>query len=93
MQLYNRQRSNTFIFITRPAEKSGADIVASIALQNFSKFVQQVRQSCYLYHFHPLIHAQQYGRMNRTPVGSIEIHVVSNRDRVAHQLFDLRFEQ
>ncbi|EKM53816.1 uncharacterized protein PHACADRAFT_125775, partial [Phanerochaete carnosa HHB-10118-sp] len=75
LQLFNRQRANTFIFLTRPPEKSGADIITSIALQNFSRFVQQ-----------------QYGRMNRTPVTSIEIHVVSNRDRVAHQLFDLRFE-
>lgn len=47
-QLYNRQRGNTFIFMTRPAEKSGQDIVTSIALQNFSRFVQQVRYSvCY----------------------------------------------
>ncbi|GJE97878.1 RNA-directed RNA polymerase domain-containing protein [Phanerochaete sordida] len=74
-QLFNRQRANTFIFITRPPEQSGADIITSIALQNFSRFVQQ-----------------QYGRMNRTPVVSIEIHVVSNRDRVAQQLFDLRFD-
>ena len=36
---------------------------------------------------------QQLGRVNKTPVLAIEIHVVSNRDRVAHQLFDLWFEQ
>ncbi|KAJ3916403.1 RdRP-domain-containing protein [Lentinula edodes] len=35
---------------------------------------------------------KQMGRVNRTPVVSIEIHVVSNRDRIAHQLFDLRFD-
>ncbi|KAE9396457.1 RdRP-domain-containing protein [Gymnopus androsaceus JB14] len=35
---------------------------------------------------------KQMGRVNRTPVMSIEIHVVSNRDRIAHQLFDLRFD-
>ncbi|KAF9057077.1 RNA-directed RNA polymerase [Panaeolus papilionaceus] len=34
----------------------------------------------------------QLGRVNRTPVRTIELHVVSNRDRVAHQLFDLWFE-
>ncbi|KAF8970321.1 RNA dependent RNA polymerase-domain-containing protein [Flammula alnicola] len=34
----------------------------------------------------------QLGRVNRTPVIAIELHVVSNRDRVAHQLFDLWFE-
>ncbi|KXN84461.1 putative RNA-dependent RNA polymerase 1 [Leucoagaricus sp. SymC.cos] len=32
------------------------------------------------------------GRVNRNAVQAIEIHVVSNRDRVAHQLFDLWFE-
>ncbi|KAF9494277.1 RdRP-domain-containing protein [Pleurotus eryngii] len=32
---------------------------------------------------------RQLGRLNRAPVVDIEIHVVSNRDRVAHQLFDL----
>ena len=31
--------------------------------------------------------------MQRTPLTNIEIHVVSNRDRVAHQLFDLWFDQ
>jgi hypothetical protein len=36
---------------------------------------------------------QQVGRVNRHAVQAIEIHVVSNRDRVAHQLFDLWFEQ
>jgi len=31
--------------------------------------------------------------MNRTPVMEIEIHVVSNRDRVAQEIFDLRFQE
>ncbi|KAH7094136.1 P-loop containing nucleoside triphosphate hydrolase protein [Auriculariales sp. MPI-PUGE-AT-0066] len=35
---------------------------------------------------------KQIGRVNRAPVGDIEIHVISNRDRLAHQDFDLRFE-
>ncbi|KAJ3842639.1 RdRP-domain-containing protein [Lentinula raphanica] len=35
---------------------------------------------------------RQMGRINRTPVASVEIHVVSNRDRIAHELFDLRFD-
>ncbi|KAF9237759.1 RNA dependent RNA polymerase-domain-containing protein [Melanogaster broomeanus] len=35
---------------------------------------------------------QQLGRLNRSPVISMEIHVISNRDRVAHQLFDMYFE-
>ncbi|KZT10828.1 RdRP-domain-containing protein [Laetiporus sulphureus 93-53] len=36
---------------------------------------------------------KQCGRIYRTPVVAIEIHVVSNRDRVACQAFDLRYEQ
>ncbi|KAF8631095.1 hypothetical protein AX17_005140 [Amanita inopinata Kibby_2008] len=35
---------------------------------------------------------RQIGRVNRAEVMAIELHVVSNRDRVAHQLFDLWFE-
>ncbi|KAI0028389.1 RdRP-domain-containing protein [Vararia minispora EC-137] len=35
---------------------------------------------------------KQMGRVYRQPVVGVEIHVVSNRDRVAHQLFDLRFQ-
>ncbi|KAF8439377.1 RNA dependent RNA polymerase-domain-containing protein [Boletus edulis BED1] len=35
---------------------------------------------------------QQLGRLNKAPVTSIEIHVISNRDRVAHQLFDMYLE-
>ncbi|KZT63464.1 hypothetical protein DAEQUDRAFT_778932 [Daedalea quercina L-15889] len=72
-QLYDKDRGNTFIFLTRPPEKSGTDIVTSIALQKIS--------------------GRQCGRVYRTPVVTIEIHVVSNRDRIAHQAFDLRFEQ
>ncbi len=36
---------------------------------------------------------QQCGRVRRAPVVRLEIHVVSNRDRVGHQAFDLRFDQ
>ncbi|KAI6025546.1 RNA dependent RNA polymerase-domain-containing protein [Pisolithus marmoratus] len=36
---------------------------------------------------------KQLGRLQRTPVVAMEIHVISNRDRVAHQSFDLYFEQ
>ncbi|KAG7097929.1 hypothetical protein E1B28_005240 [Marasmius oreades] len=35
---------------------------------------------------------KQLGRLHRQPVIGIEIHVVSNRDRISHQLFDLWFE-
>ncbi|KAI6021731.1 hypothetical protein PISMIDRAFT_613287 [Pisolithus microcarpus 441] len=35
---------------------------------------------------------KQLGRLQRAPVVAMEIHVISNRDRVAHQSFDLYFE-
>ena len=44
-QLYDRQIGATFVFITRPAAASGADVATSIALQNFSKPVQKVSRS------------------------------------------------
>ncbi|KAF5370335.1 hypothetical protein D9758_006999 [Tetrapyrgos nigripes] len=75
LQLYDKNRGNTFVFLTTPPKASGAEVVASIALQKFSTRVQR-----------------QIGRLNRTPIIGIEIHVVSNRDRIAHQLFDLWFE-
>ncbi|PVG01694.1 P-loop containing nucleoside triphosphate hydrolase protein [Serendipita vermifera] len=34
---------------------------------------------------------QHVGRINKTPVIGVEIHVVSNQDRLAQQIFDLRF--
>ncbi|KIK00426.1 hypothetical protein K443DRAFT_611821 [Laccaria amethystina LaAM-08-1] len=72
MELYNRQRSDTFIFINR---QLGTEVVVSIALQKISSTVQR-----------------QLGRVNRSPLIGIELHVVSNHDRVAHQLFDLWFQ-
>ncbi|KAI0684613.1 RNA dependent RNA polymerase-domain-containing protein [Cytidiella melzeri] len=75
MQLFNRHRVDSFIFVSRAAEKSGTDIINSIALQKLSSYVQR-----------------QMGRINRAPVVTLEIHVVSNRDKVAHQAFDLRFD-
>lgn len=42
MQLFNRQRNNTFIFVTRPPEKSQEEIVTSIALQQISGSVRRV---------------------------------------------------
>ncbi|KAJ8087712.1 hypothetical protein PM082_006548 [Marasmius tenuissimus] len=75
LQLYDKLRANTFVFLTKPPKASGAELTTSIALQKFSARVQK-----------------QLGRLNRQPVVGIEIHVVSNRDRVSHQLFDLWFE-
>ncbi|KAJ7811000.1 RNA-directed RNA polymerase [Mycena olivaceomarginata] len=74
-QLYDKNRGNTFIFMTRPPAASGAELAVSIAVQKISARVQR-----------------QVGRINRTPVTAIELHVVSNRDRIAHQLFDMWFE-
>jgi len=41
-QLYDQNRANTFIFVTRPPEKSGSDIVTSVALQKISGRIQKV---------------------------------------------------
>lgn len=43
LQLYDKTRANTFIFMVRPPEKSGSDVVTSIALQKISARVQRVR--------------------------------------------------
>ena len=42
LQLFDKQRGNSFIFITRPPPASGVDIVTSIALNKISQRVQQV---------------------------------------------------
>jgi hypothetical protein len=75
LQLYDKKEASTFVFITKPAQASGADVATSIALERISPRVKT-----------------QIGRLNRAPLTAIEIHVISNRDRVAHQLFDLWFE-
>ncbi|KAF5334777.1 hypothetical protein D9611_012906 [Ephemerocybe angulata] len=72
MELYNKHRGDTFIFIRRSPEGLQSEVVTSIALQKISGTVQR-----------------QIGRINRTAVMNIELHVVSNQDRVAQQLFDM----
>lgn len=42
MQLFIRQRGDTFIFLNRPPEESGADIVTSWALQKLSGHARRV---------------------------------------------------
>ena len=46
LQLFDKQRANSFIFMTRPPAASGVDIVTSIALNKISQRVQQVRLHC-----------------------------------------------
>ncbi|KAL4068636.1 RNA dependent RNA polymerase-domain-containing protein [Scleroderma yunnanense] len=75
LQLYNKNKVDTFIFISRPPRETQQDVITSIALQKISTRVQQ-----------------QLGRLYRAPVIAMEIHVISNRDRAAHQSFDLYFE-
>ena len=41
-QLYEKQRSNSFVFMVRPPAASGADVITSIALQKISNMVQRV---------------------------------------------------
>jgi regulator of nonsense transcripts 1 len=42
-QLYDKDRANTFIFMTRPPAASGAELAVSIAVQKISARVQRVR--------------------------------------------------
>ena len=42
LQLFEKQRSNSFVFMTRPPAASGADVITSIALQKISAPVQRV---------------------------------------------------
>ncbi|KAK0452148.1 AAA domain-containing protein [Desarmillaria tabescens] len=75
LQLYNKHRADSFVFLTRPPKASGAEVAMSVALQKISNKVRQ-----------------NVGRVHREPITGIELHVVSNRDRISHQLFDLWFE-
>lgn len=43
LQLYNKHRGDTFIFMTKPPAASGAEVAVSIALQKISAPVQRVR--------------------------------------------------
>jgi hypothetical protein len=40
-QLYNKNRAQTFIFMTRPPRERGYDVIASIALEKISGRVQK----------------------------------------------------
>lgn len=42
LQLFEKQKSNSFVFISRPPTASGADVITSIALQKISAPVQRV---------------------------------------------------
>jgi hypothetical protein len=44
LQLYNRHKADSFIFLTRLQEKGGAELGVSIALQKISAGVQKVRK-------------------------------------------------
>jgi hypothetical protein len=89
-QLYNKHVGDSFVFLTR--ESVNKPLAASIALQKISARVQRVSRVS-LGGTYPLSILQQIGRIRRESVTAVEMHVVSNRDRVAHQLFDLWFEQ
>lgn len=41
-QLFEKQRSNSFVYMARPPAASGADVITSIALQKISASVQRV---------------------------------------------------
>jgi regulator of nonsense transcripts 1 len=42
LQLFNKQRTDTWVFVNTPPSRSGAEIAASIALQKISGRVQKV---------------------------------------------------
>ena len=42
VQLFEKQKGNTFVFMNRPPAASGADVITSIALQKISASVQKV---------------------------------------------------
>ena len=44
-QLFEKLRSNSFVFMTRPPAASGSDVITSIALQKISVPVQRVGRS------------------------------------------------
>ncbi|THH07660.1 hypothetical protein EW145_g3223 [Phellinidium pouzarii] len=76
-QLYNKQRGDTFIFLGARRVHSCDEEI--ITSIALQKISQRVQK--------------QIGRINKTQVTAIEIHVVSNRDRVSQRIFDLRFDQ
>ncbi|TFK70694.1 RNA-directed RNA polymerase [Pluteus cervinus] len=104
LQLYNKQIADTFIFLTRGAKKpeptkgirgtSGPRNVMAKANANGGNLLVQETEMVISIALQKISQTvqRQVGRMNRTPVTAIEIHVVSNRDRIAHQLFDLWFQ-
>ncbi|KAJ3528070.1 hypothetical protein NMY22_g9549 [Coprinellus aureogranulatus] len=75
LEIYNKLRSDTFVFIQRSPIGLQSEVVTSIALGKINSVVQR-----------------QLGRLNKGALSKIELHVVSNQDRAAHQLFDLWFE-
>lgn len=42
LELYNKQRGDTFIFVNRPPRALGSEVATSIALQKISTSVQRV---------------------------------------------------
>ena len=95
-QLYNRRPADSFVYLQRRPKKNSTgewEVAASVALQKISDRVRKVSGFVLFKRSSFLMTAQQVGRVLKTPVMTVEMHVVSNRDRVAHQLFDLWFEQ
>ncbi|KAI5119487.1 hypothetical protein M0805_009511 [Coniferiporia weirii] len=74
-QLYNKQRGDSFIFLSTQRTRESETDI--VASIALQKISQRVQT--------------QIGRVNKAHVTAVEIHVVSNRDRVSQQIFDLRF--
>ena len=42
-EVFNNQRADTFVFVTRPPAKAGVDVITSVALQKISGNVRKVK--------------------------------------------------
>jgi len=74
-QLFNNERRNTFIWLSKPQNRAQGQLGA-VSI-NLDRFGNEVKTNV--------------GRINKTALRSVEIYVISNRDRVGHQLLDLSY--
>ncbi|KAJ7598370.1 RNA-directed RNA polymerase [Mycena floridula] len=75
-QLYDRNLGNSFVYLQR-RQLHGEETGVAASIA-LQKLSARV--------------SKQVGRVFKTSVTAVEIHVVSNRDRLAHQLFDMWYD-
>ena len=74
-QLFNVNRRNTFVWLRKP-QTEGQGPLGLVSIA-LNQFGAEVMKSV--------------GRVNRVQLRSVEIYVITNRDRVGHQLLDLSY--